>query len=313
MKNKLINNRITCAAAAVAGLALMSGCCSSGKGGSAYYYGETSQSTQTSSAQQPQEISAGTNTVIPLYKENLAVGTRQVDAGSVRIKKIVKTETVNQPVELRHEEITIERQPAGSQSSQASMPGQAFQEQEMTINLTKEEPVVEKQTSSAGQIVLQKSSQTEQKNIQAQVRSEDVDVVKFGNPENVNIGQGVNTAAGGAESSGGQAMGASSSGTITDPAMLSSSGGSLTGRQVQFSNCRVQNVIGDHVAVLSSGNGQSFYVYSESGTKNLKAGDTVSLSGSVKSGASDLNGGAAQVLSSQPMYIDAQTISASGQ
>ena len=36
--------------------------------------------------------------MIPLYKESLAVGKRDVDAGSVRVKKVVKTETVNQPV-----------------------------------------------------------------------------------------------------------------------------------------------------------------------------------------------------------------------
>jgi len=251
------------------------------------------------------------NMTIPLYKESLIVGKREVDAGSVRVRKIVKTETVNQPVELRHEEIVIERQPASGETAQAG-PNAFQQQQETVIQLKQEEPVIEKWASSAGQVVLQKRSSTDQRNIQEQVRSEDVDIVKSGNP-NVQGSGAEGGSMGGAESSGGQTSGTSGgqTGTITDPAMLSSSSdsSSLAGRSVQFSNVKVQNVVGDRLVVLSSDNGQSLYaVCAQPAT--VKAGDTVMIVGTVKAGGSsaNLSGEAAQTLNSQPIYIDAQRI-----
>lgn len=197
MKMQSISGRWTLAATSLLSLALAGGCCT--KSGSAYssstpvgYSGGTEES-ETASA----ESTGETNTVIPLYKESVSVGTRQVDAGTVRVKKIVKTETVNQPVELRHEEVVIERQPAGSQTPSSDM-NQAFQEQETVIHLSKDEPVIQKQTMPAGQVVVKKNSETQQQNIQTQVRSEDVVTVHQGT-------QG--EATGGAESPGGQSTG----------------------------------------------------------------------------------------------------------
>lgn len=326
MKAKLTKSHVALAAVVATSFTLAGGCCS-GRGGSSVYsetpkgYGgtassdySTSQTTAQTSDTTQMNLS-GTNAVIPLYKESLAVGKREVDAGSVRVKKVVKTEIVNQPVELRHEEIVIERQPASDMAANPS--AQAFTEQETVIHLTKEEPVVEKRTASAGQIVLQSRSSSQQTNIQAQVRSEDVDVVKFGNAENVTIGQnihGSDEAVGGAESPSGQATGQSWGGTITNPAMLSGSNASdLSGRSVQFSNLKVQSVLGDHLTRVDAGNGKSLYVYCAQGAGSLKAGDTVNVNGIVKTSASDLSGNAAQILSSQSAYIDAQKIAPSGQ
>ncbi len=318
MKIKTISDRLTLAASVAASLALVGGCCTKSGSQTAYYSstpegsGGTAQETQTST--QPAATEGQNNMTIPLYKESLAVGTREVDAGSVRVKKIVKTETVNQPVQLRHEEIVIEREPGTGQPADSQAMNQAFQGQETTIHLNREEAVVEKRTTSDGQVVLKKSSDMDQTNIQAQVRSEDVDVVKFGNPQNVTIGANIHgeDAAGGAESPGG-ASSASSSGTITDPAMLSSSGSSYIGRSVQFSNVKVQSVAGDHLVALDC-NGKPLYAYCSEGAQSLKAGDTVSLTGTIQAGSSYQSGGAAaQTLSSQPMYIDAQKIEPAGQ
>lgn len=196
MKMQSISGRWTLAATSLLSLALAGGCCS--KSGSAYSsstpvgYSGGPEESETASAQSMGE----TNTVIPLYKESVSVGTRQVPAGQVTVKKIVKTETVNQPVELRHEEVVIERQPAGSQPATPDM-SQAFQEQQTVIPLSKDEPVISKQTESAGQVVVKKNSQAEQQNIQTQVRSEDV----------VTVHQG--EASGGAESPSGESSGQS--------------------------------------------------------------------------------------------------------
>jgi len=323
MKTNKTNNRLVMLAAGLTGLAL-AGCCSEHGKQSAYYssppqgYGGTAEQTETTTQQtvSSQNVAGPGSTVIPLYKESVSVGKQDVDAGTVRIKKIVKTETVNQPVELRHEEVVIDREPASGQSSDMS---QAFQGGETVIHLTRELPVIQKQTMSAGQIVVQKKSSTEQQNIQSQVRSDDVAVVKEGNPQNVTIGQDVqqsSDATGAAESPGGQAQGGaySSSGTITDPMALknASDPSSFDGRQVEFSNCKVQNVMGDNVVMLTTDQGQSFYAYSSQGASSLKPGDKVTVSGTVRAGngSAQLSGQAAQVLGSQPMYIDAQKIEA---
>ena len=260
-------------------------------------------------------MTGGTNAVIPLYKETASIGKQQVDAGTVRVKKVVKTETVNQPVELRHEEIVIERQPASESSGTAS--ANAFQEQETVIHLTKEEPVIQKQTVSSGQVVLRGSTSSEQRNIQTQVRSEDVAVAKSGDAENVTIGQGVqqsSEAAGAAESPSGQMTGQTTGqitggAVITDPMMLSSSSASsLSGNAAQFQSLKVQDVTGDHVAKCAAAGGQAVYLFSDTSIANLKKGAMIDVTGTLKTGSAGLSGKAGETLSSQPAYVETQSI-----
>jgi uncharacterized protein (TIGR02271 family) len=211
MKATLINRRLTLASVAFVGIALATGCCTKHSSQAAYYSAAPSSGgsapAQEYTAQPAQEISSTNgNTVIPLYKESVNIGKREVDAGSVTVKKIVKTETINQPVELRHEEIVVERQPASGQVMDTTS---AFQEGETTIHLTREEPVVTKETTTAGQVVLKQTSSSEQTTVKATQRTEDVDVSKTG--DNVTIQGNV----GGAESSGGQTSGASNSDATT--------------------------------------------------------------------------------------------------
>jgi uncharacterized protein (TIGR02271 family) len=159
---------------------------------------------------------------IPLYQEAVRVGTREIDAGSVRLRKVVTTETMNQPVQIRRETLVIDREPAGAQASQQGASPAAFQQQETVIRLKRYEPVVETQVIEAGRIVAQKKSQIEQQNVQRQVRREDIQVEKIGNPENVVISDTLKASAktegaGGAGTSGSQTQGAGSSGSTKQP------------------------------------------------------------------------------------------------
>src|SRR4051812_41107905 len=155
-----------------------------------------SASTENASEQQvaPSNTAAtrdsGT-TVVPLYEESIKVGKREVDGGTVRVRKVVTTETVNQPVQIRREQVVIEREGTGDQGNQTSstgrqgsqqrdVSGQAFQQQETVIHLKKEEPVVETQVVPAGRVVVQKRTETEQQNVQRQLRREDVQVENSG-------------------------------------------------------------------------------------------------------------------------------------
>jgi uncharacterized protein (TIGR02271 family) len=109
---------------------------------------------------------------VPLSEEQLQVGKRQVQAGQARIRKVVRTEQVEQPIELQHEEIDIERVPV----TEGAVPDNAFQEQEIDVTVMDEEPVVAKQATVTGQVNVNKNVQTETRTVGDQVRKEDVEI-----------------------------------------------------------------------------------------------------------------------------------------
>src|SRR5439155_27348984 len=104
------------------------------------------------------EKAAGRQEVsVPLSEEELKVGKRAVEAGRVRLRKVVHTEHVAQPVQLRREEVTVERLPAGG----TQVPPDAFQEKEVAVPLMREEPVVAKEPHVTGGAEIQQTQDAE--------------------------------------------------------------------------------------------------------------------------------------------------------
>jgi uncharacterized protein (TIGR02271 family) len=237
--------------------------------------------------------------VVPLYEEKINVGKREVETGSVRLRKVVKTETINQPIELRHEEIIVERQSGGAVAEGNKLLDQPFKEGETIVTAKSEVPVVEKQTTTSGQVVLQTRSSSIQTNIQGEVRREDVAIDKQGSVQG-------GEATGAAESPGGKAS--ATAGVITDPTMLSTSADASqwNGKQVEFSGVKVRRVIGDKIVVLDGGNGQQIYVFNKGQPASANAGDLVNVKGVIKTSADSSVGDAAQELASAPYYIQAE-------
>ena len=114
----------------------------------------------------------GAEQTIPLAEEQLRVEKRPVEAGRARLRKVVRTERVSEPVELRREQVTIERVPASGQE----VPPDAFQERQIEVPVTREEPVVQKEAHVTGEVQVGKSVETEQRTVQGEVRREDVAV-----------------------------------------------------------------------------------------------------------------------------------------
>ena len=112
---------------------------------------------------------------IKLKDEELKVGKREVEAGGVRLRKVVRTEVVNQPVELKREEIVIERVPASE--ARGSDVGD-FSEDEIYMPLRREEAVVGKETRVREEVRIGKRQETEQQTISDTVRHEDVEIEK---------------------------------------------------------------------------------------------------------------------------------------
>lgn len=115
---------------------------------------------------------------MPLHEEKARVGKQEVEAGQVRLRKVVKTETVNVPVELTRERIEIERLPADQlRGTFSGRPWKdTFREDEYVMTERREEPVIEKTREVVGGIRAHKEVDTERRDIRADVRREDVEV-----------------------------------------------------------------------------------------------------------------------------------------
>jgi uncharacterized protein (TIGR02271 family) len=113
-----------------------------------------------------------------LSEEEVRIGKQEVEAGGVRLRKIVRTETINQPVDLQREEIVVERVPAKDRTP--SRTDVAFREEEVFIPLRREEPVVEKTARTKEEIRVGKKHETERRDVSETVRREDVDIQRQG-------------------------------------------------------------------------------------------------------------------------------------
>jgi len=139
------------------------------------------QATAGAQQQRQQRGQSRDEATIPLVEEHLKVGKRQVESGGVRLRKVVRTETVNQPVELKREEVVIERVPG--QAGAAT--GKQFQQEDIYIPLRREEAVVQKDATVREQVRVRKSAETEQQNVSEKVRKEDVEIEESGDASRI--------------------------------------------------------------------------------------------------------------------------------
>jgi len=320
----LLNQRLTLAVATLASLALAGGCCTRSTSHARYTpmttttaYAETTPPPPPAPAP---ETTGQPNFVIPLHQETVNVQKREVGAGDVRIRKIVKTETVNQPVELRREEVVIDRGPGSGENAQNKQLAQAFQPEETVIHLKREEADMQKQIQPAGQIVVSTRATTEQKNVQTQVRREDIDLSQLNNTPNVIIGANLrgSTAAGGSESPGTTSTGNFSSDqgqVITDPGLLygNESSAKFVGRPVRFEHLKVRKVMGDRLIEVGNDGGRPIYAVVNDKSVTAHPGDQVIITGKLQSREgftpeTGVDEKGAQLLMKQPYYIEVQKI-----
>ena len=113
---------------------------------------------------------------VPVTEERLNVEKRQGEMGSVDIRKDVTTEQVNVPVELRHEEVTVERVDVKDRPVAAGDMANAFEEGTIRVPVRGEEAVVSKEAVVTGEVVVEREVKTERQTISDTVRKERVDV-----------------------------------------------------------------------------------------------------------------------------------------
>ena len=103
-------------------------------------------------------------------EEELLIGKRRRQAGSVRVRKWVETEAATADVDLEREVVRVVRQPL-DQPVDAEI-GEA----EIEVRLTAEEPVVEKRVVAKERIVLDRQVETERKTVHEELRKEQVEI-----------------------------------------------------------------------------------------------------------------------------------------
>jgi uncharacterized protein (TIGR02271 family) len=133
--------------------------------------------SERTASTQPRETAGESTIEVPLSQEEVKVGKRTVAAGEVRVRKTVSTEQVNVPVELKREDAVIERISAHEVGQTGK---EAFQEERIEVPLSREVPVVEKETRVTGGVRVRKTEGVEQETIQESVRREDVDIDESG-------------------------------------------------------------------------------------------------------------------------------------
>src|SRR5919202_1954163 len=112
---------------------------------------------------------------IPVIEEKLEVSKKETIQEAKMIKEPIK-ETKTVEVELKHEELIIEKRPVDKTSSTSTSEGITQAKTEISIPLKKEDVIVEKKSYVKKEIVVKKKPLTGTKTISEQLYSEKVNV-----------------------------------------------------------------------------------------------------------------------------------------
>jgi uncharacterized protein (TIGR02271 family) len=104
-------------------------------------------------------------------EEELVAGTRQRQAGSIRVRKRVRTDRERLEVPTRHEEVRVERVPLEGEASQAEIG-----EDEVVVPVTEEEVIVHKRPVVKEEVRIRKEVVEETEVVEEDVRREEVEV-----------------------------------------------------------------------------------------------------------------------------------------
>jgi uncharacterized protein (TIGR02271 family) len=104
-------------------------------------------------------------------EEELAAGTREREAGALRVRKRVRTDRETIEVPTRHEEVSVERVPASGEATEAEIG-----DEEVSVPVTEEEVVVEKRPVAKEEVRIRKDVVEDTETVEEDVRREEVEV-----------------------------------------------------------------------------------------------------------------------------------------
>jgi len=129
------------------------------------------QSTQTTGVADPTDVSDEDEVRVQRIEEELRVGTRERKAGSIRVRKRVRTDREHIEVPTRHEEVTVERTLVEGEASEAEIG-----DDEVVVPVTEEEVVVHKRPVLKEEVRIRKDVVEDTEVVEEDVRREEVEV-----------------------------------------------------------------------------------------------------------------------------------------
>lgn len=123
-------------------------------------------------------IDKGGEVAIPVVEEKLNVGKREVESGSVRVRKYVQERPVEADVTLRKEQVVVDRRPVDRPAT-AGM-ADAFKETTIDVTARSEQAVVSKEARVVEEVVVRKDVKQQTEKIHDTVRRTDVQVENTG-------------------------------------------------------------------------------------------------------------------------------------
>ncbi|MDB5884590.1 MAG: hypothetical protein JWR74_761 [Polaromonas sp.] len=130
--------------------------------------------TPDSTAAQSSQVQNGT--VLPVVREEIEVGKREVDLGTVRVFSRTEMRQVEEEVQLREERAEIERRAVDRPATEADL--KAFEGGSIEIHETAERPVVSKTARVVEEVVVGTEASTRTETVSDQLRSTVVDIDK---------------------------------------------------------------------------------------------------------------------------------------
>jgi uncharacterized protein (TIGR02271 family) len=134
----------------------------------------TQQGAGQSSQYQGAQQRAADTQAIPVVREELKIGKRNVERGGVRIYQRVVETPVSETVGLREEHVVVERHEVDRPLTPADL--DAFKETTIELRETAEEAVVEKSARVVEEVVVGKEVRQRQENIADSVRHTEIEI-----------------------------------------------------------------------------------------------------------------------------------------
>ncbi len=104
-------------------------------------------------------------------EEELRAGTREREAGGIRVRKKVQTEREQLEVPTRREEVTVDRVPLNGEAS-----GAEIGDEEVSVPVVEEEVVVEKRPVAKEEVRIRKDVVEDTEIVEEDVRREEVEI-----------------------------------------------------------------------------------------------------------------------------------------
>jgi uncharacterized protein (TIGR02271 family) len=104
-------------------------------------------------------------------EEELVAGTREREAGAMKVRKRVRTDRERIEVPTKHEEVSVERVPVSGEATEAQIG-----EDEVSVPVTEEEVVVDKRAVAKEEIRVRKDVVEDTEVVEEDVRREEIDV-----------------------------------------------------------------------------------------------------------------------------------------